>query len=75
MPELFERQVRSTQDKIAVKHGVRELSYTELNRRANQLAHYLKKCRVGVESRVGVCLERSLESLVAQQANINSGGA
>ena len=75
MPELFERQVRSTQDKIAVKHGVRELSYTELNRRANQLAHYLKKCRVGVESRVGVCLERSLESLVALLAILKAGGA
>jgi len=75
MQELFERQVRCTPEKTAVTHGVHKLSYAELNRRANQLAHYLKKYGIGPESRVGVCLERSLESVITLLAIFKAGGA
>jgi len=73
--ELFEKQVESTPKRTAVTYGDRQLTYAELNRSANQLAHYLKKSGVSLESRVGVCLERSLESLVALLAIFKAGGA
>ncbi len=72
--ELFERQVRSTPSRTAAVHHGRRLSYEELNRQANQMAHYLKKSGVGPECRVGVCLERSLEALVALLGILKSGG-
>jgi amino acid adenylation domain-containing protein len=75
MHELFEQQVRCTPDKRAITHGAHELNYAELNRRANQLAHYLKRHGIGPESRVGVCLERSLESVITLLAIFKAGGA
>lgn len=51
------------------------LDYGELNRRANQLAHYLRSVGVGVESLVGICLERSLDLLVGLLAILKAGGA
>src|SRR6185369_14542840 len=75
LQELFEKQVESTPKRTAVTYGDRQLTYAELNRSANQLAHYLKKSGVSLESRVGVCLERSLESLVALLAIFKAGGA
>jgi amino acid adenylation domain-containing protein len=73
--QLFEKQVESTPDRTAVISGDRQLTYAELNRRANRLAHYLKKSGVRLESRVGVCLERSLEALVALLGIFKAGGA
>jgi amino acid adenylation domain-containing protein len=73
--ELFEKQVAKTPDQIAVCYRDQKLSYGELNQRANQLAHYLKRQGVGLESRVGVCLGRSLEALVALLGVFKAGAA
>jgi len=51
------------------------MTYLELNQKANQLAHYLQKRGVRVEDRVGICLERSIEMVVAVLAVLKAGGA
>jgi amino acid adenylation domain-containing protein len=73
--ELFEEQVELTPDAVAVAFEEEQLSYRELNRRANQLAHYLRALGVGPEVRVGICLERSFEMLVAIWGTLKAGGA
>lgn len=73
--ELFEKQVASTPNQIAVCYRDRKLTYGELNQRANQLARYLKKSGVGLEDRVGVCLERSLDAVVALLGVFKAGAA
>ncbi len=73
--ELFEQQAARTPDAIAVVFKERQLSYRELNKRANQLAHYLRKRGVGPESLVGVCLERSPEMVIALAGVWKAGGA
>ena len=75
MHELFEEQVRKTPDALAVVFGDVSLSYRELNRRANQLAHYLRALGVQPDARVAICLERSLEMTVALVAVLKAGGA
>jgi amino acid adenylation domain-containing protein len=72
---LFEQQAAETPDAIAVEHNDRSLTYSELNSRANQLAHHLKKLGVGPERLVGICVERSIEMLVAVMATLKAGGA
>jgi amino acid adenylation domain-containing protein len=72
---LIEQQVERTPDAIAVVFEDRHLTYQELNQRANQLAHYLKERGVGSEVLVGICLERSLELIVAVLAVFKAGGA
>src|SRR4030088_2162942 len=57
--ELFEAQVERTPDAIAVVHEDRELSYGELNARANRLAHHLRRLGVGPDDRVAIFLDRS----------------
>src|SRR6185503_18311267 len=52
----------------------RETTYFELNARASQLAHYLRSCGVGPEVRVGICLERSVEMMIALLGVLKSGG-
>jgi non-ribosomal peptide synthetase component F len=63
--ELFEEQAQITPDAIAVVFEKQQLTYRELNARANQLARYLQKRGVGPEVRVALCVERSLEMMVA----------
>src|ERR1700734_2191423 len=63
--QLFEAQVERTPDATAVVFEGKELTYRELNRRANQLACYLRGLGVDSEVLVGLCLERSLEMIVA----------
>ncbi len=80
MHELVEEQAARTPNAIAVEHGslgstYRELSFLELNERANQLAHFLAKRGIGPESKVGICLRRSLELPVALLAVLKSGAA
>ena len=63
--ELFEMQVQRTPGNTAVVFEDTSFTYRELNRRANQLAHRLRALGVGPEVLVGICVERSLEMLVA----------
>jgi len=73
--DLFEQQAARTPDAIAVVSGDQRLTYAELNRRANQLAHHLRSLRVGPEVLVGLCLERSPSMLVGLLAILKAGGA
>ncbi len=72
--QLFEAQVERTPDAIALVFGDRQLTYRELNCRANQLAHTLRKSGVGPEVPVGVCLERSLEVVISLLGVLKAGG-
>jgi amino acid adenylation domain-containing protein/thioester reductase-like protein len=73
--ELFEQQVQKTPDAVAVVFSDKRLTYSELNTLANQLAHYLLELGVGPEVLVGVCVERSLEMVVALLGILKAGGA
>ncbi len=73
--QLFEEQVRQRPKAIAVKFANQDLSYQQLNQRANQLAHYLQTRGVKPGVLVGICLERSPEMLVALLAILKAGGA
>src|SRR5262249_48198958 len=73
--ELFEEQVEKTPEAVAVAFEDAALSYGELNRRANQLAHYLRELGVGPDARVGICVERGLEMIVGLLAVLKAGGA
>ncbi|MBN3895575.1 MAG: amino acid adenylation domain-containing protein [Nostoc sp. NOS(2021)] len=72
---LFEEQVKRTPNAIALVFENQQLTYQQLNRRANQLAHHLQKLGVKPEVAVGICLERSLDMLVALLAIFKAGGA
>ena len=73
--DLFEAQVEQTPEAVSVVFEDQQLSYQELNRRANQLAHYLQRLGVGPEVLVGIMLERSLEMVVAMLGILKAGGA
>ena len=73
--ELFEQQVADTPDATALIWEDRELTYNELNSRANQLAHYLRRRGVGPDTRVGLCVERSPEMIIALLGILKAGGA
>ncbi|MBW4611874.1 MAG: amino acid adenylation domain-containing protein [Desmonostoc vinosum HA7617-LM4] len=73
--ELFEQQVKRTPSNVAVIFENQQLTYQELNNRANQLAHYLQKLGVKPEVLVGICMERSLEMVVGILAIMKAGGA
>ena len=73
--QLFEAQVEKTPSTVAVVFEGAELNYRELNSRANQLAHYLQKLGVKPETKVGICVERSLEMVVGLLAIQKAGGA
>ncbi|HEX9671404.1 MAG TPA: amino acid adenylation domain-containing protein [Thermoanaerobaculia bacterium] len=73
--ELFARQAAERPWAPAVVAGGRSVSYGELDRRANRLAHHLRRLGVGPEARVAVCVERSPEMLVAVLAVLKAGGA
>src|SRR5829696_3751552 len=73
--ELFERQVERTPEAIALICEEQCLSYEELNRRANQLAHELRTLGVGPEVLVGILIERSVEMVVSLLAVLKAGGA
>lgn len=73
--DQFEAQVAQTPNVTAVWFKDQSLTYAELNRRANQLAHHIQKLGVRPETCVGICIERSLEMLVGLLAIVKAGGA
>jgi amino acid adenylation domain-containing protein len=73
--QLFEAQVEQTPDAVAVIFKDEQLTYRELNAKANQLAHHLQTLGVKPETLVGICVERSLEMIVGLLGILKAGGA
>lgn len=73
--ELFENQARRGPDVVTVMYEEQQLSYAELNHRANQVAHYLRRQGARAEERVGICVGRSLEMVTAMLGVLKAGGA
>lgn len=73
--QLFEQQAQRTPDAIALVFQQQTLTYRQLNENANRLAHYLRKTGVGPDALVGICLERSLEMVIAMLGVLKAGGA
>src|SRR5205807_7887493 len=73
--ELFEQQATCHADALAVVQGEAQLTYGQLDRRANQLAHSLRQLGVGPDVLVGLCVERSLEMVVGLLGILKAGGA
>ena len=73
--QLFEAQVEQTPEAVALISECESLTYRELNRRANQVGHYLRQLGVGPEQCVGLCMERSLELMVGLLGILKAGGA
>jgi natural product biosynthesis luciferase-like monooxygenase protein/FkbM family methyltransferase len=75
LQQLFEAQVKRSPDRVALVFQDRQYTYREVNHRANQLAHHLRKRGVGPEVCVGICLERSAEMVIALLGVLKAGGA
>ena len=73
--QLFEKQAARTPNSIALVFEQESLTYLELNARANQLAHYLRRLGVGPEVIVGFYLDRSIEMVIALLGIMKAGGA
>src|SRR5215213_9780719 len=73
--QLFEAQAERTPNATAVIFGQEQVSYRELNERANQLARHLKELGVGPEVIVGICVERGVEMVVGLLGILKAGGA
>jgi amino acid adenylation domain-containing protein len=73
--QFFEAQAAATPEAVALIFGEEQLSYGELNERANRLAHYLRERGVGRESLVGVLMERTPELVVALLSVLKAGAA
>ncbi len=73
--ELFAAQVERSPDAVAVVYEDEQLTYKELNARANQLAHYLQKLGVGKEVLVGIFVERSLYTIIGILGILKASGA
>ncbi len=72
---LFEQQVNQIPDAVALIFQDQQLTYQELNQRSNQLAHYLIQKGVKPEVKVGICIERSFEMIIALLGVFKAGGA
>ncbi len=73
--QVFEDRVTGRPDAVALVLEHQQLTYAELNARANQLAHYLRALGVGPEVRVGLCLDRSIEAIIGLLGILKAGGA
>ena len=74
VPVLLQEQARQFPETIALAYAEQQVSYGELNRRANQLAHRLRREGVGPETAVAVCLERSIEQIIGLVGILKAGG-
>jgi amino acid adenylation domain-containing protein len=72
---LIEAQATKTPEARALLQGEESLSYRELDARANQLGRYLRRLGVGPEVKVGLCIDRSLDTIVAILGVLKAGGA
>lgn len=72
---LVEYQVEKTPNAIAATFQAEQITYQELNQKANQLAHYLRSLGVKSETLIGVCVDRSLNMLIGLLGVLKSGGA
>jgi len=72
---LFAQQVEKTPEAVAVTFAEQQLTYAQLNQRANQLAWHLQRLGIQPETLVGVCMERSLEMVIALWGVLKAGGA
>ncbi len=75
LAELFEEQAARHPDAVAVRHGDRELTYAQLNARANRVAHHLRDRGVGPDVLVGLCADRSVELVTGLLGILKAGGA
>lgn len=75
LQELIEMQVARAPDRVAVVFEDKTLTFSQLNAKANQLAHHLRTKGVGPDTLVGVCLDRSLSMLIAMLGVLKAGGA
>ncbi|MGD7376158.1 amino acid adenylation domain-containing protein, partial [Ralstonia pseudosolanacearum] len=75
LPALFEAQVMRTPDAVALKHADQQVSYRELDARANRLAHHLRELGVAADVLVGLCVDRSIEMIVGLLGILKAGGA
>ena len=73
--QLFERQAERTPDATAIASESGDLTYGELNRRANRLAHHLRERGVGPEKLVGLLVDRSAEAMIGLLGILKAGGA
>ncbi|MBV9209693.1 MAG: amino acid adenylation domain-containing protein, partial [Acidobacteria bacterium] len=73
--EMFERQAAKTPEAVALVCEDERLTYEELNRKSNRVAHYLRALGVGAETRVGILMERSVEMVLAVLGIMKAGGA
>ncbi|HYG12148.1 MAG TPA: amino acid adenylation domain-containing protein, partial [Pyrinomonadaceae bacterium] len=73
--QMFEEQVERTPEAEAVVLGAQSLTYRELNQRANQVAHYLRRHAVAAEKLVGICMDRSVDMIVSLLGILKAGGA
>ncbi|MEB3279240.1 MAG: amino acid adenylation domain-containing protein [Lyngbya sp.] len=73
--KLFEEQVERTPDSVAVVYSGQQITYSELNDRANQLARYLQSLEIKLEDKIGICIERSPLMVIAILAILKAGGA
>ncbi|HEV7919902.1 MAG TPA: amino acid adenylation domain-containing protein [Thermoanaerobaculia bacterium] len=72
---LFEEQARWNPNAIAVRYEDRQLTYAELNGKANQVARYLQSWGVQRETLVGICIDRSIEMVIGLLGILKAGGA
>lgn len=75
LPQLVAKQAAATPNAVAIAAGTEQLTYKELNQRANQLAHYLQALGVHANVLVGLCVERSIDMVVGLLGILKAGGA
>ena len=73
--QWFESQAAQVPEHVALVFDEQELTYSQLNRQANQLAHYLRSHPIQPDTLIGLCIERSLEMFIGILGILKAGGA